>query len=356
MALKVISSDFHVAGRERFFRAGAVWKQFDHPNLVRIYDLDSRPDVAFIVMELLQGTDLAHVIEYRKGIPLADKLKIMIQVCNGLHHIHEHGIIHRDIRPKNIFLSPSVAVKILDSHITRDAEPRKEQLTMVGEVLGDLKYIAPEQAGGNPGYCSDIFSAGALFCDLLTYQVPSGLDPRKRLDSLQSIRASIPQQLIEIVERALDPDPGHRFPDPNEMARQIEQVKRIVTGNNVPLPDPGPRPSRIVFTLHGIRTHAAWQRAFAEVAQNATWHCRLDRWYFGHFSLLRFLLPWQRRTRVKWFRGTYHDEIDDRKLQLDDNNRPCIIAHSFGTYTLQLHKNPRESSGNGVEYRVAANL
>ena len=84
MAIKVISSDFRVAAleRNRFFRGGRVWKQLDHPNVVRMYDMDLRHDVAFIVMELLKGTDLAHVIEYRKGIVLADKLKIMIQAIH----------------------------------------------------------------------------------------------------------------------------------------------------------------------------------------------------------------------------------------------------------------------------------
>jgi len=336
VALKEISNDVRVAAldRDRFFRAGRVWSQLDHPNVVRFYDMGFQP-VAFIAMELLKGTDLAHVIECRKGIPLADKLNIMLQVCNGLYHIHEHGFIHRDIRPKNIFLSSSpLAVKILDSHITREADHRKEELTRVGEVLGDLKYIAPEQARGNPSYCSDIFSAGALFCDLLTYQIPADLDPRKRLDSLQSIRESIPKQLIELVERALDRDPGRRFPDLNEMVSQIEQVRRIVIGNDRAHKDREPRSSKIVFTLHGIRTHASWQRTFAQVAAVSGWHCRLDRWNFGYFSLLQFLLPRQRRTRVEWFRRTYHDEVNDRDLQLDDNHPPCIVAHSFGTYIL----------------------
>ena len=344
VALKVISRDFPVATKERdrFFRAGRVWRQLDHPNVVRIYDLDFWPDVAFIAMELLRGTDLGHVIQYRKGIPLEDKLKIMIQVCNGLHHIHEHGVIHRDIRPKNIFLLPSVVVKILDSHISRDADHRKEELTMVGEVLGDWKYIAPEQARGNPSYCSDIFSAGALFCDLLTYQIPAGLDPRERLDALQSLGPSIPQELRDIVKRALSPDPAQRFSDLHEMARRIEKLERSVVPNIVPpgtakkhsSVTPKPQSSRIVFTLHGIRTHAVWQRAFAEVAANANWRCRLDRWNFGYFSLLRFLLPRQRRTRVEWFRKTYRDEVQDRDLQLDESNPPCIVAHSFGTYIL----------------------
>ena len=224
-------------------------------------------------------------------------------------------------------------MKILDSHITREADPRKDHLTVVGQVLGDPKYIAPEQFLGSPVYCSDIFSVGALLCDLLTYKVPKSSDPRERIHALGSVQPPIPKELVNIVEQALTPDFVQRLSDLEEMESRIEQVRRNLGGTVPRRPDRKTPCSRVVFTLHGIRTHAAWQRAFAEVAANANWRCRLDRWNFGYFSLLRFLLPGQRRTRVKWFRRTYHDEVHDRDLRLDDN-QPSIVAHSFGTYIL----------------------
>ncbi len=132
VVLKVISSDSQVATHEqnRFIRAAAVWRRLDHPNVVRVHDLVVQTDVVFIVLELLKGRDLRHVIESRRGYTLAEKLKIMRQVCEGLHHIHEHGIIHRDIRPNNIFVSPTLSVKVLDSHLSREADLGKDQLTI----------------------------------------------------------------------------------------------------------------------------------------------------------------------------------------------------------------------------------
>jgi hypothetical protein len=92
--------------------------------------------------------------------------------------------------------------------------------------------------------------------------------------------------------------------------------------------------AKVVFVLHGIRTHAEWQRAFSEVAQIAGWKVRSDRWNFGYFSVLRLLLPGQRHAKVKWFRETYRTETRDKDVSLPDGTYPSIVAHSFGTYIL----------------------
>ncbi len=92
--------------------------------------------------------------------------------------------------------------------------------------------------------------------------------------------------------------------------------------------------TKVIVPLHGIRTHAAWQRALADVAQENGLVCPLEKWSFGYFSLLRFIFSWQREAKVRWFRTNYQDLLSDRRLALNDNNRPSIVAHSFGTYIL----------------------
>ena len=89
---------------------------------------------------------------------------------------------------------------------------------------------------------------------------------------------------------------------------------------------------RVVFPLHGIRTRADWQKAFADVAQNAGWKCRLNKWNFGRMSLPNFLLPFGRSKKIKWFEKTYTEETNDRNLDLRADERPSVVAHSFGTY------------------------
>ena len=94
------------------------------------------------------------------------------------------------------------------------------------------------------------------------------------------------------------------------------------------------RAPKVVFSLHGIRTHATWQRAFADLAQQSRWECRLEHWYFGRFSTLKFLSPFSREAKVKWFRETYEREMNSKDLKLEKNQFPSIVAHSFGTYIL----------------------
>jgi hypothetical protein len=90
---------------------------------------------------------------------------------------------------------------------------------------------------------------------------------------------------------------------------------------------------KVVFPLHGIRTQARWQSAFADIAQLAGWNCRLERWYFGRFSLFQFLSPRAREAKVRWLRDAYHDEVSLRGL-LNEEERPSVVAHSFGGYIL----------------------
>jgi hypothetical protein len=89
---------------------------------------------------------------------------------------------------------------------------------------------------------------------------------------------------------------------------------------------------RVVFPLHGIRTRAEWQKAFADVAQDGGWKCRLEKWNFGRMSLPSFLLPFGRSKKIKWFENTYTEEINDKNLDLKAGELPSVVAHSFGTY------------------------
>jgi len=91
---------------------------------------------------------------------------------------------------------------------------------------------------------------------------------------------------------------------------------------------------RVLVGLHGIRTHAGWCRALYEVASNDDWQVRMDRWNFGYFSVFRFLAPWARTAKVRWFREAYREEVKDKDVALAQGQHPSIVAHSFGTYIL----------------------
>src|SRR5262245_38593750 len=154
----------------RFYREARSAASLHHPNIITIHDLGEEGKITYIVMELLEGKDLKTVIRERIQLTLEKKLTIMAQVADGLNHAHKHGIIHRDIKPGNIHLTPGGVVKILDFGIARIPS---SDLTRSGVRLGTPVYMSPEQIRGEEyDERSDIFSAGIVFYELLAYAHP----------------------------------------------------------------------------------------------------------------------------------------------------------------------------------------
>ncbi|MGH7302646.1 MAG: serine/threonine-protein kinase [Candidatus Rokuibacteriota bacterium] len=149
VALKVISPDIEVtdALRTRFFREAQACARLNHPNIVTVYDLAEVDGHLFIVMELLEGEELKGIISQRKPISLEDKLAIMMQVCDGLAYAHQRGVVHRDVKPGNIFVLRDGSVKIVDFGIARIANSDSD-LDSQGTRDGDP---ALHGAGAGPG-------------------------------------------------------------------------------------------------------------------------------------------------------------------------------------------------------------
>ena len=189
VALKVISSDVEITDelRARFFREAQACARLSHPNIVTVYDMGDDDGHLFIVMEFLEGEELqARLIAQRRPLALEDKLSLMVQVCDGLHYAHQNGIVHRDIKPGNIFVLRDGQVKILDFGIARIANA-DAGLTRTGLIMGTLRYMSPEQARGRADHRSDIFSVGAVFYELLGSRPPfTGDDPMEILEQLRT--------------------------------------------------------------------------------------------------------------------------------------------------------------------------
>ena len=236
VALKVISSDVEVTDelRARFFREAQACARLSHPNIITVYDLADVDGHLFIVMEFLEGEELKQVIAQRRHLLLEDKLLIMEQVCDGLHYAHQHGIVHRDVKPSNIFVLRNGHVKILDFGIARIASA-EAGLTLTGLIMGTPRYMAPEQARGHSDHRSDVFSVGTVFYELLAYRPAfAGADPMEILEQLRShdppslvdIDPSMPPVLDALIARALRKDPTERFPELGQMRRELETLRR----------------------------------------------------------------------------------------------------------------------------------
>lgn len=220
----------------RFDREAAAASRLDHVNCVRVLDFGSTEDErSYLVMELLDGQELATLV----GAPLPPDraIGILEQVLHGLAHAHAHGLVHRDVKPENVFLTKSVSgevVKLLDFGIAKILDAQGvAPLTRAGAVFGTPSYMSPEQcAGKNVDQRTDLYSAGVVMYELLTGDLPfGGDDPTEILRghimrSPPPMPSSIPKPLRDVVMRMMEKKLEDRFPTANATIAALEAVKR----------------------------------------------------------------------------------------------------------------------------------
>jgi len=230
IALKTIRTGIETEPemRERFYREARSCGRLQHPNIVTIYDLGEEAKTAYIAMELLEGLDFRKLIDQRRELPLTGKLEWMAQVCDALGHAHRHGVIHRDVKPSNLFLMNTGSVKVLDFGIARLTSSR---LTLAGRILGTPNYMAPEQILANT--CdgrADLFSAGVVFFELLVYEHPfkaamiANRIVESEPDSLFDYQSDLPPILEKVFARALAKSPDDRYPNAAAFAGDLRAI------------------------------------------------------------------------------------------------------------------------------------
>ena len=235
VAIKVIADGLDVTAelRARFFREAQACAKLSHPNIVTVYDLGTEQGHLFIVMEFLDGEDLGQIIAQHRPLSVEDKLALMIQVCDGLSYAHQKGIVHRDVKPANLFVLRDGVVKVMDFGVAKLATA-EENLTLMGSVMGTLRYMAPEQVRGRADHRADIFSAAAVCYELLAYHSP--LRDHDVLSILEELRSTaspsvfrvdpaIPDDLGAVIERALRKNPDERFASMAEMRAALDVVR-----------------------------------------------------------------------------------------------------------------------------------
>ena len=229
VALKVIRGDLlgNAAMVERFRReVKAAARLASHPNIVAAYDAEQAGETHMLVMEFVEGTDLAELVERRGPLPVGEACEYARQAALGLQHAFEDGMVHRDIKPQNLMRTTRGQVKILDFGLARFASEVATQagMTAEGMVLGSADYIAPEQID-DPHAAdirADIYSLGCTLYFLLAGRppFPDGSLIQKLLAHsektprpLAEIRADVPPELARVVERMMAKDPAPAVPD-----------------------------------------------------------------------------------------------------------------------------------------------
>jgi eukaryotic-like serine/threonine-protein kinase len=210
----------------RFREEARAAARLNHPNVVAVHDWGCEDDrLYYMVMEYVPGTDLRDVLVGRGPFDPAHATDVMIAVCDALHAAHRQGLVHRDVKPENVLIARDGTVKVADFGIAAVADA--ERTLPGGSILGTLRYLSPEQASGEPAtHASDIWSAGAVFYELLTGSAPQGgtgaeLLRRRAIEppvAPSTLEPSIPESLDEIVLKACAVNPAERYMDVGEMA------------------------------------------------------------------------------------------------------------------------------------------
>jgi len=215
----------------RFRQEAQAAANLSHPNIVNIYDWGRDGETYYIVMEFVAGTDLKTLVTERGPLDPKRAAEYAAQVCAALAVAHGYDIIHRDIKPHNIVLTPDGTIKVMDFGIARAGNTT---MTQTNSVLGTAQYISPEQAQGRPlGPASDLYSLGVTLYEMATGTLPFNGETPVATALMQvndkpapprSVRASIPPALEAVIMRALRKNPGERYTSAAEMRADLKRV------------------------------------------------------------------------------------------------------------------------------------
>jgi Tfp pilus assembly protein PilF len=244
VALKILHSDLQVSDEslQRFQREGIAAGKFSHPHLIQIFDFDRSERIFYLAMEFVEGVNLTLFMRQRGRLPVDVAVKLARQMLSCLAEAHRHGIVHRDLKPDNVMISEGsrgeLRVKVLDFGLSKlvDRRLNSSLVTQPGRLLGTPLYMAPEQAVGDEAdERSDVYAAG-----LILYEMLAGERPFRERDSTQlfvtrpmaeapSLRANmpdlaVPDEMEELIERALQRDREARFQTAEEMLNALDDV------------------------------------------------------------------------------------------------------------------------------------
>ena len=221
---------------DRFKREAKTAANLNHPNIVQIFDwgIEEEP---YFVMEYIEGETLTSIISKNKTISLSDILFIGAQVSSGLHAAHQKGLVHRDIKPGNIMITPDGKVKVTDFGIV-SLQNEESDITKTGSVLGTASYISPEQAQGKPvSIESDLYSLGTVLYELITGKTPfSGDSPistatkhlTEKPEKLSTYRKDLPRGVENAILKLLEKATYDRFKSAEDLRATLLQQRKML--------------------------------------------------------------------------------------------------------------------------------
>ena len=226
---------------ERFRREQEIGQTLNHPGVVKTFDGEERSRL-YMVIEWVEGRLLRSILNQKcrdEGcrMPVERALKIALGICDALDYMHKHGVVHRDLKPENIMVDGDDRIKLIDFGIAMKEDARRLTFVNLSTTLGTPDYISPEQVKGQRGdQRSDIYALGVMLYEMLTGETPfSGPNPLAVMNErvlhdprpARKLRAEISPELQEILSRALEREPRHRYATAGEMAWDLEHPDQV---------------------------------------------------------------------------------------------------------------------------------
>jgi tRNA A-37 threonylcarbamoyl transferase component Bud32 len=223
VALKVLRPELAAEPQfaERFVREARALAALSSPHVLTIHDFGERGGYCWLVTEFVDGANLRELMRMGRLSP-AEVLRLVPQVCAGLHFAHTHGVVHRDLKPENVLVDREGQVKLADFGLAKLAgDPAQPALTRSGVVFGTPHYMAPEQWHGSAGvdHRADIYALGVLLYELLTGRLPVGAFPPA------SGEPGVPPGVDRVVQRSLQHEPERRYQSAHEVQQDLERQR-----------------------------------------------------------------------------------------------------------------------------------
>ncbi len=262
VAVKILREEYarDARFRERFRQEAAAAARLNHPNIVTVYDFGYTDNRLFIVMEYVPGQTLRQIIDARAPLPPQEALSLMVQACAGLGYMHRLGLVHCDLKPQNLLVTPDGRLKVTDFGIARAwAGIRETAQTSTTVVWGSPRYFSPEQAAGKPPLpASDVYALGVVLYEMLTHRLPFLGDTPEALARLhreappvppRTYVPDLPEALEAVLLKVLSKEPAARY-------RTADQFGRVLVHLAENLPSAAP-PTAAIAAPAGASPQAA---------------------------------------------------------------------------------------------------
>ena len=221
---------------ERFDREQEIGHFLDHPGIIKTFNGEERSR-QYMVLEWADGRLLRTVLNEQKKLPIDRAVNLTLAICDALDYMHKHGIVHRDLKPENVMVDENDRIKLIDFGIAMKEDARRLTFVNLSSMLGTPDYISPEQVKGARGdQRSDIYAMGIILYEMITGRVPFiGPNPlavmnERVLNNATSPREFNPEisaELEEILFRALEREPRHRYATASEMMWDLEHQEQV---------------------------------------------------------------------------------------------------------------------------------